>query len=460
MLDRRLVCDVLDEALSTGGDFAEVFAEKSHGNILNAGEGKVKESSSYLTFGVGIRVFKGHFQTYAYTNVTDRENLLKTAKKAAFALKEKREATVLDFVNRDIENLHKIKILPDCVKKEDKVSLLLNACREADAYNPLIVKSDASYLDKERQILVANSNGVWAEDRQVRTRFFLNAIACRDNVNESDRENIGGLCGWELYENVDWKAFAARVAQNAIDKTYAVNCPSGKMTVILNNGFGGVIFHEACGHGLEATALAKSASVFCNKKGEKIASELVSAVDDATIPNAWGSYNIDDEGLKGERKVLIENGILKNYMIDSFNARLMGEKPNGCSRRESYKFIPTSRMSNTFIMNGKSSLEEIIADTEYGLFAANMQGGSVNTASGDFNFSVDRAYIVEKGKIKQQVKGAKLIGNGADVLQNIDMVGNNMTLTCGMCGSVSGSIPTTVGQPALRVQNITVGGQK
>ncbi len=460
MLDRRLVHDVLDEALSTGGDFAEVFVEKSRGNILNAGEGKVKESSSYLTYGVGIRVFKQYFQTYAYTNVTDRENLLRTAKKAAAVLKESKVSSILDFTSKEIENKHKIKTLPLDVNKLDKVSLLLRVCQEASVYSPLIVKTDASYMDKERQILVANSNGIWAEDKQIRTRLFLNAIACRDGINESNRENIGGLQGWELYEDMDWKAFAGQVAQNAIDKTYAVNCPSGKMTVILNNGFGGVIFHEACGHGLEATALAKGASVFCNRKGEKIASELVTAVDDATIPNAWGSYNIDDEGLKGERKVLIENGILKNHMVDSFNARLMNERPNGCSRRESYKFVPTSRMSNTFIMNGKSSLEEMIANTEYGLFAANMQGGSVNTASGDFNFSVDRAYIVEKGKIKQQVKGAKLIGNSAAVLQHIDMVGNNMTLACGMCGSVSGSIPTTVGQPALRICDITVGGQK
>ena len=232
------------------------------------------------------------------------------------------------------------------------------------------------------------------------------------------------------------------------------------MPVVIGNEFGGVIFHEACGHSLEATSVAPGSSVFVGKLGQKIASDLVTAVDDATIPNAWGSINIDDEGTPTQRKVLIENGVLKNYMVDKFGGRRMGMPSNGASRRENYKFIPTSRMSNTLILNGKSTEEEIIAATPYGLYAKKMGGGSVHPTTGEFNFSVDEAYLIENGKIGKQVKGAKLVGHGADILPNIDMVGNNMAYVCGMCGSVSGHIPTTVGQPAIRVKELTVGGQK
>ena len=186
----------------------------------------------------------------------------------------------------------------------------------------------------------------------------------------------------------------------------------------------------------------------------------MTAYDDATIDHAWGSINVDDEGVKTQRKLLIENGILKNYMVDRLNGRRMEIEPNGCSRRQNYTFAPTSRMSNTFIANGKSTHDEIIANTEKGIYAGKMGGGSVKMSTGEFNFSVDRAYLIENGKITKQVKGAKLIGSGQEVLQNIDMVGNNMSLACGMCGASSGKIPTTVGQPTIRVRNITVGGQK
>ena len=460
MLDKSLVYEILDTALASGADFAEVFVENSIATSIHTGDRKVKDISSGQSFGIGIRVFRDLFSAYAYTNVTDRENLLKIAQKAAAALKEKRQATVLDFVDFDVENKHKIKILHNTVNKLDKVSMMHKISETAYKTSNLIQKADATYLEKERAILVANSNGLWAEDKLSRSRFTLSAIAVRDEKSYDASDNFGGLYGFELFEGRDLQAFAEKVAANAVNMLDAVDCPSGKMPVIINNGFGGVIFHEACGHGLEATAVAKNASVFCGKLGQRIASELVTAYDDATIPNAWGSINIDDEGVPGQRKLLIENGILKNYMVDTFNARRMGMAPNGCARRQNYKFMPTSRMSNTFIANGHSDLEEMIAATDYGLFADSLGGGSVNPASGEFNFSVNRAYLIEKGKLKQMVKGAKLIGSGADILSNIDMVGNNMTLACGMCGSSSGSIPTTVGQPAIRVQNITVGGQK
>jgi TldD protein len=230
--------------------------------------------------------------------------------------------------------------------------------------------------------------------------------------------------------------------------------------VIIHNGFGGVIFHEACGHGLEATSVAKNNSVFAEKIGEKVASDIVTAVDDGTIPNEWGSSNIDDEGNPTQKNILIENGILKGYMIDKLNGRRMNMEPTGSSRRQSYKYPPTSRMTNTFIASGKSNFDEIISSTEKGLFAKYMGGGSVNPATGEFNFAVMEGYLVENGKIIKPVRGATLIGKGINILKKIDMVGDNLSFGQGMCGSSSGSVPANVGQPTIRVSEITVGGRE
>jgi TldD protein len=237
-------------------------------------------------------------------------------------------------------------------------------------------------------------------------------------------------------------------------------CPAGRMPVVIENGFGGVIFHEACGHSLEATSVAKGRSVFCGKLGQAIASPVVTAVDDATITNAWGSGNIDDEGLPCRRTVLIENGVLKSYLIDRLGSRRMGLPPTGCGRRQNYRFAPTSRMSNTYIAPGSHSDRDIIASVAHGLYCKNMGGGSVNPATGEFNFAVREGYMIENGKIDRPVRGATLIGKGSEVLLRIDIVGRNLDFGTGMCGSQSGSIPADVGQPMVRVSEMVVGGRK
>ncbi|MBP5698852.1 MAG: TldD/PmbA family protein, partial [Alphaproteobacteria bacterium] len=272
--------------------------------------------------------------------------------------------------------------------------------------------------------------------------------------------NSGGLIGSEIFSSYNLEEIAEKIVHRAVNKLNAVACPSGVMPVVIANNWGGIIFHEACGHSLEATSIAPKRSVFSDKLGQRIASDVVTAIDDATIPHAWGSINIDDEGTLTQRKVLIENGILKNYMIDKFNGRRMGMPSNGSARRQDYTFIPTSRMSNTMILNGKSTKEEIIDSTPYGIYAKAIGAGCVNPATGEFNFTVDEAFLIEKGKITQQLKGVKLIGRGQDILLNIDMVGNDMLYGPGYCGSISGTIPITVGQPTIRVQGLTVGGQK
>ena len=236
-------------------------------------------------------------------------------------------------------------------------------------------------------------------------------------------------------------------------------CPAGVMPVAIDNGFGGVIFHEACGHSLEASSVAYGQSQFCGKLGQKIANEKVTAIDDGTIPGAWGSINIDDEGTPSRKRVLIEKGVLKTYMIDKFNGRRMGMESTASSRRQSYAYTPTSRMTNTYIAAGTDKNEDIIASIEYGLYAADMGGGSVNPVTGEFNFAVNEGYIIRKGKICEPVRGASLVGKGSQIIQDIDMVGTDMDMGQGMCGSSSGSVPTNVGQPLIRVSSITVGGR-
>jgi len=265
--------------------------------------------------------------------------------------------------------------------------------------------------------------------------------------------------GFEMFDSVDVEHLAKEASKSAVTMLHAKNCPAGKMMVAIENGFGGVIFHEACGHALEATSVAKGNSVFCDKMGKQIASAKVTAIDDGTMKNLWGSLNIDDEGTKTRRNVLIEDGILKSYMIDKLNARRMNMEETGSSRRESYRYAPTSRMTNTYIDNGNDDNDDILASIDEGLYAKKMGGGSVNPITGEFNFAVAEGYLIKNGKIQEPVRGASLIGKGSEILMNIDMVGKNLAQGQGMCGSSSGSIPTNVGQPLIRVSNITVGGR-
>ena len=276
---------------------------------------------------------------------------------------------------------------------------------------------------------------------------------------QTSNDSVGGNCGYEVFDNHDLKTFGENIAKSAVTMSHADEMVGGTMTVVVHNGFGGVLLHEACVHSLEATSVAKGASVFCNKLGEKIASDVVTAIDDGTRENQWGSINVDDEGHPSQKNVLIENGVLKSYLVDYRNSRIMNHPVTGSARRQSYKYAPTSRMTNTFFAPGKDKFEDIIKATEYGLFAKKMGGGSVNPATGEFNFAVQEGYLIENGKITKPVRGAALVGSGKQVLMNIDMISDNLEFGHGMCGSASGSVPTDVGQPTIRVQNITVGGK-
>jgi len=447
-------------ALSTGGDFAEIFMEDTRGTTLRMLNGSLEEGVSGRDYGVGIRIFQGYRSVYAYTNDASKENLLKVALEAAAALEGTPGLTDIVLNRLVVETFNPIRLEPSSVLHTDKVAVMKRAHGAATGYDQAITQVAITYLDTDQNVLIANSDGLLVEDRRVRTRLGINAVASKGNEKQSAFRGPGAHMGFELFDHIDVEAVARDAARSAVTMVNADYAPSGKYPVIIDNAFGGVIFHEACGHGLEATSVAKGASVFSGKLGQQVASPLVTAVDDGTIPNAWGSQNVDDEGTKTRRNVLIENGILKGYMIDKLNARRMAMEPTGSSRRQSYKYAPTSRMTNTFICAGDSTKEEIIGNTEYALYARHMGGGSVNPATGEFNFAVSEGYIVRNGKIEKPVRGGTLIGQGSQILQKIDMVASNLATGQGMCGSLSGSIPTDVGQPTIRVSEITVGGRK
>ncbi|WP_418963955.1 TldD/PmbA family protein [Cetobacterium sp.] len=459
MLDRILAEDILNEALSTGGDFAEIFLESKTGDSFYLVDGKIEQAISGKDFGLGIRIFKDVFSVYAYTNDMSKENLIKTAQKAAKAIKGTKQDIVINLLKQEIENKHKIILSPGSILKDDKILVMKDAYAAAKEYDECISQVRINFNDSTQNILVINSEGVWAEDTRVRSRIGIESIASNMNDMQTGSYRPGASKGFEFFKEIDVKEYAqeaSRIAKTMLGAKYA---PSGKMPVIIENEFGGVIFHEACGHGLEATSVAKGLSVFANKIGKKVASDIVSAVDDGTLLNEWGSSNIDDEGTPTQRNLLIENGILKGYLVDKLNGRRMGTKSTGSARRESYKYAPTSRMTNTFILNGNSSLDEMLSGIENGIYAKYMGGGSVNPSTGDFNFSIMEGYLIKDGKITEPVRGATLIGNGPEILHKIDMVGDNLAHGQGMCGSVSGSIPANVGQPRVKIRDIVVGGR-
>lgn len=462
MLDQQTARDVLDAALSSGGDFAEIFLEDRRNNTLVLQNNRLETVNSGRIHGAGIRVYVGLNAIYTFTNDTDREGLLRCAKQAASAVKAEKAShkTTAAFSVASIRNIHPIALRPCDVETRKKADVLRAANAAARAVSEEIAQVICNFKDSEQDVVICNSDGLYVTDRRTYTRMMCAAVAGNGTENQQAHEAPGAMIGFELFTDcVDPAKVGQMAAQSAVKMLHAPVCPSGVMPVVIDNGFGGVIFHEACGHSLEATSVAFGMSEFTGKLGQQIAAPCVTAVDDGTLPNEWGSENVDDEGTPTTKLVLIENGILKNYMIDRLNGKRMGMTPTGSARREDYTYAPTSRMRNTYIAPGKDENSEILSTMGDGLYAAKLGGGSVNPATGEFNFAVTEGYLVKAGKVTTPVRGASLIGKGAEVLMNIDRVGKDMTMAQGMCGSLSGSVPTNVGQPMIRVKSMTVGGR-
>ena len=460
MISRDICQRVLQKAVSTGADYAELFAENTVNHSISMIASKVDSINDTVIAGAAVRVYKGMRSVMASTIDTSEAGLLRCAEQAAEALGQGTGAMDIVLKERLFGDIHPVKVVPSSCGNQEKVAILKEGYFAAKEYDESVVQVSGSLLDVDHKILIASTDGIYAQDRQIRTRIAISAVADKGSGTQTGFFGPGRRMGLEVFDSIiNPRDVGLRAAKQAVTMAGAGYCPAGVMPVTIDNGFGGVIFHEACGHGLEASSVAYGQSVFAGKLGQKIANEKVTAIDDGTIPGAWGSINIDDEGTPAQKNVLIENGILKGYMIDKFNGRRMGMASTGSSRRQSYAYTPTSRMTNTYIAPGQDKNEDIIGSIEYGLYAASMGGGSVNPVTGEFNFAVNEGYMIRNGKICEPVRGASLVGKGSEIIQNIDMVGTDLDMGQGMCGSSSGSVPTNVGQPLIRVSGITVGGR-
>ncbi len=459
MLTMKTAKAVLDACLATGGDFAEIFFEDTVEGEISMLSGKVDTASSRHLYGAGIRILREDAEVYGYTSDCSLDGLMKLAESLRSSYEGEAVAVCRELIESDASGkVVTIDRESRDVPLEEKISWIRIVDDAMKDIDPRIIQRIVKMTDKTQYVTIANTNGQFVHDIRNQQRIGATAVAKDGDKSQSNSATIGGNFGIDGYKEKDLVGFAREICTSCLTMLDAPEMVGGVYPVIIHNGFGGVLFHEACGHSLEANHVSRGLSVFTGKKGEKIASDIVTAIDDGTVPNEWGSSNIDDEGQPTRKNVLIKDGILAGYMVDARSGRLMDAEATGSSRRQSYRYSPTSRMTNTYIANGTSTFEEIIAATEYGLFAKSMGGGSVNTVTGEFNFAVNEGYMVENGKITHPVRGATLIGNGSGALLGIDMIANNQSFGHGMCGSSSGSIPANVGQPTIRIQNMTVGG--
>ncbi|MCU1497962.1 MAG: peptidase family protein [Acidimicrobiales bacterium] len=459
MIEEAVVSRVLGEALRTGGDFAEVFVEDKRSSSGRLDDGRIEELGSGRDRGAGIRVVVGETTGFAHTADLSEPGLLVAAQAAAAAARSGGGGVRTVELTRVDTSSQPVATRPEDVAKATKVELLQRANEVARSQGGAIRQVSASYGDSRRRILVANSEGLLASDDQTRTLFVVGVVAAGDAGMQTGRRSVGHTMGFELFDRYQVEDLAREAAEQALTKLKARPAPSGALPVVIGSGGGGVLFHEACGHGLEADHIQKKVSVFAGRVGQLVASPLVTIVDDGTMANEWGTFAVDDEGTPSQRNVLIQDGVLTDYMWDQLRARKEARPLSGNGRRQSYKHLPMVRMTNTVLTNGSSTPEEIVADTANGVYVAHLGGGQVNTATGDFVFGMTEAYLIEDGKITEPLREGNLIGNGPKVLEMIDAVGNDFAMgPPGTCGKDGQGVPVGDGVPTLRVSRLTVGG--
>ncbi|SMB94753.1 microcin-processing peptidase 2. Unknown type peptidase. MEROPS family U62 [Desulfonispora thiosulfatigenes DSM 11270] len=457
-MDKKLLKEILDVSLSKGADFAEIFIEEKQTTGISCEEKKIERINSGMDIGAGIRVIAGESTAYTFTNELTKEKLLEIAEVASKVAKGSKKNTSLDFTVPSPVVEFDIEIRPDQVNiddKVDKIKICDSACRSVDEK---IKQVSVGYGDVLQKVTIANSNGVFVEDERIRTRFVCNAIANDGKSIQTGFSSLGGTRGFEIFKHNDPKDLGVEAANRAVLMLSAEGSPSGKMPIVMAAEAGGTMVHEACGHGLEADLVQKGLSVYANKKGEKVASSAVTVVDDATIAHKYGSYRYDDEGNKGQKNVLIKDGILENYMYDYLTATKDKRESTGNGRRQSYQERPIPRMTNTYIAKGNDDPEKIVKSTKHGLFVKKMGGGQVNTTNGDYVFDVAEGYLIENGEITKPVKGATLTGNGPETLQMIEMVGNDLGYAIGTCGKEGQGVPVSDAQPTMKIKELIVGG--
>lgn len=458
LLNEKQKRTILETLLSTGGDFSEVFMEETTTEGLEMTMGCISKATSDTIRGAALRVIKGDVELNASISTFSYDELLKSAQDLASCFDGTCVTKVENFKETIVPSFVTVEKECDGDNKKE-IAIMTEITEGAKSCGEKVIQIQARFWKKMQLMSVFASDGTCTGDRRNNMRVFCGAIAKDGNEMQTAFKSYGRNQGMEMFDNFDAYAMGKCVAEDAIEMLTAIDMPGGDIPVVIGNGFGGVILHEACVHGLEATSVSKGMSVFCNKLNTKIASDIVNAVDEGVSSGEWGSINLDDEGTVCQNRKLIENGVLKSYLVDKRNSKKMNHPITGSSRRESYKYQTTSRMTNTYFLPGNSKEEDIIKSVKYGLYCKEMGGGSVQPATGEFNFAVNVGYLIEDGKLTKPVKGATLVGSGKDVLMRIEMIADNLAHAQGMCGSMSGSVPTNVGQPTIKVSHMTVGGK-
>jgi TldD protein len=459
MIEPEVASRVLRAALRGGGDFAEVFAEDRRGSQAVLDDRRVEELASGSERGAGIRVVVGDTTGYAHTADLTESGLLRAAEAAAAVARQAGGRTRTVALQPGTTATRPEGITdPASVAKVAKVELLRRADDAARASGGAVTQVSASYSDSRRRVLVANSDGLLATDDQVRTRLMVNCVASGDAGMQTGYESVAHTVGFELFDRVEVEQVARVAAERALVKLGARPAPSGVVPVVIKGGSGGILFHEACGHGLEADHIQKNSSVYVDKTDELVASPLVTLVDDGTMGEQWGTSAVDDEGHPCTSTVLIEDGVLTDYMWDFLRARKQGRPAPANGRRQSYQHLPMVRMTNTFLRPGTETPDELIAQTPYGVYVAKLGGGQVNTVTGDFVFGMTEAYLIENGHVTSPLRDANLIGNGPAVLRQIDAVASDFAMMPGTCGKDGQQVPVGCGQPTVRITGVTVGG--
>ncbi|MGE5380614.1 MAG: TldD/PmbA family protein, partial [Methylocystaceae bacterium] len=458
MLEQKLLAQVLDEVLTRGGEFAEIYVEKKASLNIVAEDNKIEKINRGEEAGVGIRVVNGGNTAYAYTNDLSYEGMSKAAQVASHAAANggrQKEIQLDKPVRVPLEGIEK---MPSQVSFEQKVSLVKEANDTARSLSDEVKQVTVALGESLREVQIANSLGQDLEQEILRTRFVINVVASRDGQIQTGYDAMGGTIGWEILDQTRPADLATTAGKRALLMLDAKPAPTGKMPVVMSSEAGGTMVHEACGHGLEADLVQKGLSVYRGKEGQMVAASQVTVMDDATIAHRYGTLVYDDEAVKGRRNVLIDKGELKGYMYDRITAGKAGVESTGNGRRESYQNKPIPRMTNTLIAPGEDDPEKIVRDTKKGLFVRKMGGGQVNTTNGDYVFEVTEGYMIENGELKYPVRGATLAGSGPQTLMNIDRVGKDLGFSLGTCGKDGQGVPVADAQPTIRIKELVVGG--
>ncbi|OGL41000.1 MAG: peptidase C69 [Candidatus Schekmanbacteria bacterium RIFCSPHIGHO2_02_FULL_38_11] len=450
---------VLREALLGGGEFADVFLEMKQTTSIIMEDNKIEEVLTGFEQGAGIRVISDFKTFYAYTNNLTEKDLFQVASALKQAVSSGKSDIVVDLSRSVVNGMGEIEKHPESITTDRKVEIVKNANEWIPKGEKRIRQAKIVYGDSIQQMGIANSEGMAVTDERVNTIFLVQIVAGKDGIIQTGYEPAGGSIGFELFDSVSTKDIARKALERAFMMLEAQKAPGGEMPVVISSEAGGTMVHEAVGHGLEGDFNHERISVYSGKTGSLIASPLVTVVDDSTIPKKRGSFRFDDEGVRAQRTMLIENGVLKNFLYDRLTAMKDGKTSTGNGRRQSFRYKPIPRMTNTLIVPGRHNPEEIISSTENGLFVRKMGGGQVNPTNGEFVFEVSEGYLIENGRVTNPVRGATLAGNGPQVLRDIDMVGNDLGFAIGTCGKDGQGAPVADAQPTLRIKKLVVGGE-